>query len=394
MARLTASGPVTLLGIQMEKKMAPTLPSRMRGMSMLPAEVRVPRSNLPSRRRCVVSSWVSTTMHEKCSLRARSERPSAFIAPARSTLAATHAPVHRMARTISRLLVLLLSRLHLFADLLRLLHYAKNVAAQYLADVLFRISLAQQRFCDLGKLRAIFQAIRHVRAVEVRPQADVVGAHQSYHVVDVLDDFLPAHVRKLSGFGQFLFQPDLRLADANIVIAALLLEFLLHAAHVPRNSREGSSVFLAQIISLVVDLDHSAFCRQHLDHVVAHIPRMIRNGANRRVRSNQWHPADFQGVVKSLVGNVGDVHQHALAVHFADHLLAEMGKSVVRRLVGGRVRPLVIVKMRERHIAHSERAVDAYHSNVIANHVATLYAHEDGNLAQRVCAADFLGGSR
>src|SRR6266480_6708457 len=50
--------------------------------------------------------------------------------------------------------------------------------------------------------------------------------------------------------------------------------------------------------------------------------------------------------------------------------------------------------MRERHIAHSELAVDADHPNIIANHVSALYAHEDGDLALRVGAADFLGGSR
>src|SRR5450432_2158705 len=72
-ARSTASGPVTLLGIQMEKKMALSPPSFMRGMSMLPLAARSPRSNLPSRKRWVVSSWVSTTMEEKCSLRAFSE---------------------------------------------------------------------------------------------------------------------------------------------------------------------------------------------------------------------------------------------------------------------------------------------------------------------------------
>src|SRR6266850_7642802 len=130
MARLTASGPVILPGIQMEKKIAPRLPSRMRGMSMLPVALRGPRSNLPSRKRCVVSSWVSTTMDEKCSLRALSEMPSAFIAPARTTPAATHAPAHRIARTISRLLVLLLRCLHLFADFFRLFHYAEYVPAE------------------------------------------------------------------------------------------------------------------------------------------------------------------------------------------------------------------------------------------------------------------------
>src|SRR5712692_6168457 len=141
-ARSTASGPVTLLGIQMEKKIAPRLPSRMRGMSMLPVELRVPRSNFPSRKRCVVSSCVSTTMDEKCSLRAFSEMLSAFIALARNTAAAAHAPAHRIARTIPRLLVLLLHCLHLFADFLRQFHHAEYVAAENLADIVLGVALS------------------------------------------------------------------------------------------------------------------------------------------------------------------------------------------------------------------------------------------------------------
>src|SRR6266849_7610176 len=100
MARLTASGPVILLGIQMEKKIAPSPPSFMRGISMLPVELRAPRSNLPSRNRCVVSSWVSTTMDEKCSLRAFSEMESAETAgPARQT-EETHTTTSNSARTM------------------------------------------------------------------------------------------------------------------------------------------------------------------------------------------------------------------------------------------------------------------------------------------------------
>src|SRR6267142_6563760 len=147
-ARSTASEPVTLLGIQMEKKIALRLPSRMRGRSMLPVEPRVPRSNFPSRKRCVVSLCVSTTMDEKCSLRAFSEMPSDFIAPARSTPAAAHALAHRIARTIPRLLVLLLRRLHLFADFFRLFHHTEHVAAENLADIILLVALSQQRFRD------------------------------------------------------------------------------------------------------------------------------------------------------------------------------------------------------------------------------------------------------
>ena len=99
-ARSTASGPVTLLGIQMEKKIALRFPSRMRGMSMLPVALRVPRSNLPSRNRCVVSSCVSTTMDEKCSLRAFSEMESPETTSPATQTEDTHTTTSNRARTI------------------------------------------------------------------------------------------------------------------------------------------------------------------------------------------------------------------------------------------------------------------------------------------------------
>src|SRR5882724_4288037 len=391
-ARSTASGPVTLLGIQMEKKIALRLPSRMRGMSMLPVELRVPRSNFPSRKRCVVSSCVSTTIDEKCSLRAFSEMPSAFIAPARSTPAAAHAPAHRIARTIPRLLVLLLLCLHLFADFLRLFHYAENIPAQNLSDVIFLVALSQQRFSDSGQLGAVFQAFGHVRAVEIRAQAYVLRAHKLNDVVDMFDNLFPAYMRELSGVRQVPGELDLRFADAHVVVAALFFEFLLHPAHVPRDSRESSPVFFAKIISLVVDLNDSALGSQRLDHVVGHVARVIRNGAHGRMRRDERQPADFQRIVKRLVRNVRNVHEHPLPVHFADHFLAEIRQAIMRRLVRRRVCPLVIVEMRQRHVAHAQARVIADHVNVVADHVAAFHAHENSNLALRVGAADLLRG--
>src|SRR5258707_15809648 len=64
--------------IQMEKKIAFMPPSRMRGMSMLPSALRLAMSKSLEKNRCVVSSWVSRTMDEKWSLRARSASSSAL----------------------------------------------------------------------------------------------------------------------------------------------------------------------------------------------------------------------------------------------------------------------------------------------------------------------------
>src|SRR5271156_455613 len=62
--------------IQMEKKMAVRPPSRMRGISMLPSVWGTAMSKWGSRRRWVVSSWVSMTMEEKWSFLAFSEMAS------------------------------------------------------------------------------------------------------------------------------------------------------------------------------------------------------------------------------------------------------------------------------------------------------------------------------
>src|SRR5438094_2352904 len=64
--------------IQMEKKIAFMPPSRMRGMSTWPSGLRLPRSKFLEKKRCVVSSCVSSTIEEKCSFRARSAMSSAL----------------------------------------------------------------------------------------------------------------------------------------------------------------------------------------------------------------------------------------------------------------------------------------------------------------------------
>ena len=79
---------------------------------------------------------------------------------------------------------------------------------------------------------------------------------------------------------------------------------------------------------------------------------MIAQGAAGGVRGDERGFADFQRIVKRLVGNVGNIHHDSLAIHFADDFLAVAGKAVVRGLIGGRIGPLIIVKMRERHVAN------------------------------------------
>src|SRR5712671_1498900 len=225
-ACLTASGPVILLGIQIEKKIAPSPPSFIRGISMLPVALRAPKSKSPSKKRWVVSSCVSTTIDEKCSLRARAEISSARGIAVMSAPATRHDVARRttICRSISprRIPLKLILRLELATDSLDLLHYTQRVLTQNIPNILVRIALAQQRLRDLRQLRAVLHPIRHRSSVKIRAQANVISADQFNSVIDVIDNSLPADVRELSFCGHLSLKSSLRLHDTVLIAAAIL----------------------------------------------------------------------------------------------------------------------------------------------------------------------------
>src|SRR5262249_9804768 len=152
----------------MEKKMASRPPFFILGMSMLPSVCRIPRSNFGSSSRCVVSSCVSTTIEECVSFFAFSETESAA-KPITSklplkTTTATLCHVQTIA-TLSRSCLIL--RLQFAAHFFRLLHDAKQIAAQNLANIAIAVALADQRSGDFGQHRAIVHSFRHIGAIEV-----------------------------------------------------------------------------------------------------------------------------------------------------------------------------------------------------------------------------------
>src|SRR5260370_2086283 len=273
MARSTASGPVTLLGIQIEKKFEAGSPSCMGGTSMLPLELRSPISNLPSRNRCVVSSCVSTTIQEKCSFFARAEISSPVTAAARKAPAETHSPAVRNVRNISTLISPqrinnLLLRLQFPADLFRLFHYSQRVAAENLANVVVTIAFAHQRFGDSRQLGAVFHSLRHRGAVKVRSQANMVRTHKFYCVIDVVHDPLPTHMREFAFCSRsFLLLSHLP-AQAFLVVAAFFFELVKRRYNPARQFVRSIFIGLVNKTPLIVDLDDAALRGQRFNHVV------------------------------------------------------------------------------------------------------------------------------
>src|SRR6266702_1998395 len=283
-------------------------------------------------------------------------------------------------------------RIQLAAYALHLRHDPQSIFTENFLYVTLGIAFFQQRFGDVRQLCGVFHAIRHVGAVEVRTEADVVDARDFHGVIDVLDDFRPIHA------GQFTL---LDVLTGNAVTFDKPAAFVLTAAlHLLGSDGLvelgigffGVAEFLTQKADVIIDLDDAALRRQVLHHLIGHVARRITNRAAGGVRSDQRGFARFERVVKGLVADVGDVHYHAEAVHFADDLLAEIGETVVYGLVCRRVGPFVIAAVRERHVADTESGIGAQNSEVAIDHVAAFDAHERGDLALFVCFADFGGG--
>src|SRR6185295_19373844 len=60
------------------------------------------------------------------------------------------------------------------------------------------IALANESLRNLRQLRAVFEPIGHVGAVEIRPEADVICSDELNDVINVVNDPLPADMRDLA----------------------------------------------------------------------------------------------------------------------------------------------------------------------------------------------------
>ncbi len=227
-------------------------------------------------------------------------------------------------------------------------------------------------------MRAVVHSLGHRGAVEVGAKANVVRTGQLYYVIDVVDNLFPGNVWQLPFRGGSLFHLVHFLPKTFLVVATHFFELIEHGHDTAGNLLRRLAIALINEALLVIDLNDAALSRQGLDHVVGHVARMIADRAARRMRRNQRRLAHFQRVVKRLVADMRNIHHHSLAVHFANDFLAILGQAIVRRLVGGGVRPFIVVKMRKRHVPHAEIAEDAHHADVVPNHVPAFDANQRG----------------
>ena len=119
---------------------------------------------------------------------------------------------------------------------------------------------------------------------------------------------------------------------------------------------------------------------------------MIHQGARARVREDDRRLREVEDLAHHVRRDVRDVDQHAEPVHLAHHLAPERRQPAVRRGVGRRVGPVVVLAVSERHVADAERIVGAQRAEAVLERLAVLHAEERGDLALLPGALD-VGGA-
>ena len=112
------------------------------------------------------------------------------------------------------------------------------------------------------------------------------------------------------------------------------------------------------------------------------------------VREDHRRFADLKRVAHRLGRNVAEVDEHAEPVHLVNDRPAEGVDPVPLGVVGRAVGELVVLEMRERHVARAEIVELSQRCEASSDLVAALDPDQRSDLARLVDANDIIGGER
>ena len=272
--------------------------------------------------------------------------------------------------------------------------HPQEVLPEDLLDVLVAISPFYQDLCEIRILGDILESGRRdVDAVEIGAEAHVVRANEPDDVVDVIRhrvDRGRRDVRFAAGEGEMALASEL--IEPRGVALFRHAEGLHHAAAARRFSF--LHVFLVEILGIEVDPDNTAVLAHRLDHLVAHVARVIAKSTARGMRGDHGFRREAHHVPERCVRNVRDVDDHTDAVHLSNDVFPERAEAVEASDVRRGVRPVIGVEMGQSHVADTEAVEHSQNTEIVLDSMAALDAHEGGELALRHDATNIRGGRR
>ena len=84
---------------------------------------------------------------------------------------------------------------------------------------------------------------------------------------------------------------------------------------------------------------------------------MIGQRPCRRMRKHDWRLRDIQDIIHRSRRDMRQIDNHAHTIHFPNNFFAESRKPFVPHCIGRRIRPVVAIKMRQRHVTNTEAVV-------------------------------------
>ena len=241
----------------------------------------------------------------------------------------------------------------------------EEVLAADLSDVLLAVAPFEQLVNQVWVGRDVLKTLGHLRdAIEIGPEAHVVGTDQLGNVVDVI-----GHVSDVGSAKPGLFPPLLAL---QMVRLDMLEDFLSELLELGIDG--GINEHRAE-----VDLHDTALLSEQPDHVVAHVPVPAGGEATARGMGRRHRRlGELQHLMERLVGDVRHVDHHADAIHPGDQLLAEGAQAVpFRAVIEGGVADVVVFRVRQRDVSNAALVEMLHVAEIVFEGRAVLDSQEN-----------------
>ncbi len=152
----------------------------------------------------------------------------------------------------------------------------------------------------------------------------------------------------------------------------------------------GPDVVLAQEQAEADDADNAAGRGTGLDLIVADVALVIAKGPRIGMREDHRAAGIFHRLHAGAMAAVGDVHEHAEAVHLVDHGTAEIGQADV--LVVAAAAGEIVAVVGEQHLPDAEPVIELHHLDPTVECVHALDVESHGHFAVRLGPFDLDDG--
>ena len=119
---------------------------------------------------------------------------------------------------------------------------------------------------------------------------------------------------------------------------------------------------------------------------------MVYQRPRRGMRKNDGCFGDLESRAHSIRRHMAQVDQHSKSIHFADHFASKGCEPMMLRRVGGRIRPIRVERMRQRHVSGAECIQLSQYRQGVIDLMSTLDPDQRSNSTRLMDSTDIGRG--